>query len=121
MRSTSTSSKGTIGRSRSQSTARPGIVALIRRAYSSKQMAAHAGACGDGTDMTLEIHEFLGEDSVVCGVNMWLDLLESAIGDLGRRRADLYAAAEVARPAKTGWRGSAPDSALSRRLRSRQG
>jgi hypothetical protein len=43
-----------------------------------------------------EIHELLGEDSVVTnGVNMWLDLVRvPPSGTWNRRRADLYAAAE---------------------------
>ncbi len=71
-----------------------------RRAYSSKQMAAHARRLrkrlGTGTMTRKEIHEFLGEDSVVTnGVNMWLDLLRvPPSGTWERRRADLYAAAE---------------------------
>ena len=43
-----------------------------------------------------EIHELLGENSIVTnGVNMWLDLVRiPPFGTWERRRADLYAAAE---------------------------
>jgi DNA glycosylase AlkZ-like len=71
-----------------------------RKDYSAKQMAA-AGRklrkqLGDGTMSRKEIHELLGEDSVVTnGVNMWLDLVRvPPSGTWERRRADLYAASD---------------------------
>jgi hypothetical protein len=78
-----------------------------RRNYSAAQMSANArklrARLGDGTMTRMEIHELLGEDSVVTnGVNMWLDLVRvPPSGTWERRRADLYAAAEA-------WLGSPP-------------
>jgi hypothetical protein len=71
-----------------------------RKEYSAKQMLAAAKKLrkrlGDGTMSRKEIHELLGEDSVVTnGVNMWLDLVRvPPSGTWERRRADLYAAAD---------------------------
>jgi hypothetical protein len=81
--------------------------ASYRREYSAKQMAVAAHKLrkrlGDGTMSRKEIHELLGSDSVVTnGVNMWLDLVRvPPSGTWERRRADLYAAAEV-------WLGDPP-------------
>jgi hypothetical protein len=78
-----------------------------RRDYGAGQMASAArrlrSRLGDGTMSRKEIHELLGEDSVVTnGVNMWLDLVRvPPSGTWERRRADLYAAAEH-------WLGPAP-------------
>src|SRR3954453_7060531 len=54
--------------------------ASYRRDYTAKQMSAAARKLrkrlGDGTMSRKEIHELLGEDSVVTnGVNMWIDLV----------------------------------------------
>jgi hypothetical protein len=74
--------------------------ASYRKNYTASQMSAAARKLrrrlGDGTMSRKEIHELLGEDSVVTnGVNMWLDLVRvPPSGTWNRRRADLYAAAE---------------------------
>jgi hypothetical protein len=76
------------------------LAASYRREYSGSQMSAAAkklrGRIGDDTMSRKEIHELLGEDSVVTnGVNMWLDLVRvPPSGTWERRRADLYAVAE---------------------------
>jgi hypothetical protein len=74
--------------------------ASYRKDYSAAQMSAAArklrSRIGDGTMSRNQIHELLGEDSVVTnGVNMWLDLVRvPPSGTWERRRADLYASAE---------------------------
>jgi hypothetical protein len=74
--------------------------ASYRKDYSAKQLSAAARKLrkqiGGGTMTRKEIHELLGEDSVVTnGVNMWLDLVRvPPSGTWERRRADLYAAAD---------------------------
>ena len=71
-----------------------------RKDYSASQMSDAArklrSRLGDGTMSRKEIHELLGEDSVVTnGVNMWIDLIRvPPSGTWDRRRADLYAAAD---------------------------
>ncbi len=76
------------------------LAASYRRDYSASQMSAAAkklrARIGDGTMGRKEIHELLGDDSVVTnGVNMWLDLVRvPPSGTWERRRADLYAMAE---------------------------
>jgi hypothetical protein len=82
--------------------------ASYRRDYSASQLSAAAGKLrsriGDETMSRGEIHDLLGSDSVVTnGVNLWLDLVRvPPSGTWGRRRADLYAAAEH-------WLGPAPE------------
>jgi hypothetical protein len=74
--------------------------ASYRKDYSARQMSSAASKLrkrlGDGTMSRKEIHELLGEDSVVTnGVNMWLDLVRvPPSGTWERRRADLYAASD---------------------------
>jgi hypothetical protein len=74
---------------------------LPRREYTARQMAAYARRLrkrlAEGPMSRKEIDEFLGEGSVVTnGVNMWIDLVRiPPSGTWERRRADLYAAAEV--------------------------
>jgi hypothetical protein len=74
--------------------------ASYRKDYTASQMSVAARKLrrrlGDGTMSRKEIHELLGEDSVVTnGVNMWLDLVRvPPSGTWDRRRADLYAAAD---------------------------
>jgi hypothetical protein len=71
-----------------------------RKDYSARQMSSAASKLrkrlGDGAMSRKEIHELLGEDSVVTnGVNMWLDLVRvPPSGTWDRRRADLYAASD---------------------------
>jgi Winged helix DNA-binding domain len=71
-----------------------------REGMTAKRMAAAATRLGKriaaGPMRRSEIHELLGENSIVTnGVNMWLDLVRiPPSGTWERRRADLYAAAE---------------------------
>jgi hypothetical protein len=75
-------------------------VSVSRRGVTAKQMAAAArklrSKLGDGTMRRSEIHELLGENSVLTnGVNMWLDLVRvPPSGTWEQRRADTYALAE---------------------------
>jgi hypothetical protein len=75
-----------------------------REGMTATRMAAAARtlrkAIADGPMRRSEIHELLGENSIVTnGVNMWLDLVRiPPSGTWERRRADLYASAE-------GWLG----------------
>jgi len=83
------------------------VNASHRKDYTASEMSAGARRLrrrlGDGTMSRKEVHELLGEDSVVTnGVNMWLDLVRvPPSGTWERRRADLYAATEA-------WLGSPP-------------
>jgi hypothetical protein len=71
-----------------------------REGMTAKRMAAAATRLGKrigaGPMRRAEIHELLGENSIVTnGVNMWLDLVRiPPSGTWERRRADLYAAAQ---------------------------
>src|SRR5918996_1733080 len=71
-----------------------------REGMTAKRMAAAARTLrkpiADGPMRRSEIHELLGENSIVTnGVNMWLDLVRiPPSGTWERRRADLYASAE---------------------------
>ena len=83
--------------------------ASYRKDYSASQMSAAARKLrkrlAEGTMGRKEIHELLGDDSVVTnGVNMWVDLVRvPPSGTWERRRADLYAAADW-------WLGDPPKS-----------